>query len=320
MAEVAAELSRAGLVCEVMDGLPLSLSRAVGLMYGGECGPTAALDWGFASTTFCLVSAGVPIFSRHLRNCGFAKLFETVGQMLDLPEDDLLAVLAQYGLPEESVQDEHVREIQAVIAEAARPHLTEIVEELRRTMDYVGIQFSGMRLERLCLTGDGTAMRHANAFPFPATGLARGLVELCRQGWRIPRISRQARCRGWGRRSPSPPWPGLPIAEGASMKSFVNLLPLSYRRRHLVRRVLVKWSLVWLACGGIGAAAGGSSGSEASRSSRRPSPPNEAPRPSSNCLPNRPKMQASLKEFEAKGRVWGQVPERTTRVEPVRRP
>jgi len=32
------------------------------------------------------------------------------------------------------------------------------------------------------------------------------------------------------------------------MKSFVNLLPFEYRRRELVRRRLLQWSLVWLVC------------------------------------------------------------------------
>jgi hypothetical protein len=36
------------------------------------------------------------------------------------------------------------------------------------------------------------------------------------------------------------------------MKNSINLLPLRYRRRQLLRRMLASWLLVWIACLGIG--------------------------------------------------------------------
>jgi Tfp pilus assembly PilM family ATPase len=178
VAELTQTLSRAGLCCEILDGLPLALSRAAAMQYGLECPPTAVLDWGFASSIFCVVRAGKLIFSRHLRNCGLAKLFETVGQLLNLPEEDVLEILARYGLPEESSADASTKEIQAAIAEAARPHLNEIVEELRRTIAYLGTQFAGIVLERLCLTGDGAAVRHTDRFLSDLIGLSVDVWQL----------------------------------------------------------------------------------------------------------------------------------------------
>ncbi len=179
VAEVTRTLSQAGLVCEVLDGLPFALSRAVGLAYGPECAPIAVLSWGFASSTFCMVHAGRPLFIRHLRNCGFARPLETIGQTLNLSEEDLAEVLTRYGLPGESAQGGIAGEIQAAIAEATRPHLGEIVEELRRTIAYVGTQYPAIGLERLCLTGDGGTVANADRFLSRQIGLP---VEL----WGLP--------------------------------------------------------------------------------------------------------------------------------------
>jgi type IV pilus assembly protein PilM len=169
--EVTQTLSQAGLVCEVLDGLPLVLSRAVGLAYDSDGVTTAVLDWEFASSTFCVVRAGNPMFTRHLRNCGLSKLFETVGRTLNLPEEEVAEVLTRYGLPDESSQDGHAREIQDVIVEAARPHLSELVEELQRTIAYMGTQHAGVVLDRFCLTGDGAVVRHADRFLSRLVGL-----------------------------------------------------------------------------------------------------------------------------------------------------
>jgi Tfp pilus assembly PilM family ATPase len=92
-------LAQAGLECEALDGLPFSLSRAVGFASGRENAPVAVLNWGIASSMFCLVQNSEPLFTRHLRNCGLADLLEAVGKTLALPEEDVLDALATYGLP-----------------------------------------------------------------------------------------------------------------------------------------------------------------------------------------------------------------------------
>jgi Tfp pilus assembly PilM family ATPase len=170
--EVTRTLSQAGLDCEVLDGLPLAMNRAVGLMYGPcYAAPVAVLDWGFASSTFCVVCNGGLLFTRHLRNCGLVKLFETTRQTLNLSDEDVMEVLARYGLPGGDRQDGNAGEIQAAIAETAGPHLHEIGEELWRTIAYAGTQHSGIVLERLCLLGDGASVRHGDYFLSRKLGL-----------------------------------------------------------------------------------------------------------------------------------------------------
>jgi Tfp pilus assembly PilM family ATPase len=164
VANVTDTMAQARLACEVLDGLPFSLGRAVGMEFGRENGLIAVLDWGRISSTFCLVRNGAPLFTRHLRNCGLARLTDTVSQALALPEEDVTETLATFGLPGDPPSDGRAGEIQAVIAEAAQPHLNEIVEEVRRTIAYIGTQDSGAVPERLCLTGDGATVRHADHF------------------------------------------------------------------------------------------------------------------------------------------------------------
>ena len=161
VANVTSTLNQAGLACEVLDGLPFAVSRAVGMILGRTHPPVAVLDWGRASSMFCLVRDGLPLFTRHLRNCGLAKLLESVGRALGLPEDDVREVLAKYGFPGDAAGDPQAAEIQAVIAEAAQAQLGEIVEELQRTIAYMGTQLVGIVPERLCLTGDGSTVKHA---------------------------------------------------------------------------------------------------------------------------------------------------------------
>jgi type IV pilus assembly protein PilM len=168
---VARTLSEAGLVCQAIDGLPLVLSRAAILAHGLPCEPVAVLDWGYASSTFCVVSGDGPIFTRHLRNCSFAKLLETIGQMLCLPEEDVLEILAKYGLPGGAPDDKIAGQLQSVASELAEPILHEIVEELRRTVDYLKVQHPEIALERFCLTGDGAAVRHVDHFLAQRIGL-----------------------------------------------------------------------------------------------------------------------------------------------------
>jgi Tfp pilus assembly PilM family ATPase len=171
VAKVTRTMTRAGLACEVLDGLPFSLSRAVNLMYGPLHAPLAVMHWGRISSAFCMVCDGMPLFTRHLRNCGMTKLLDTLSQALALPEDDIIQTLTAYGLPDDSTRDEQASEIQAVIADAAQSQLHEIVVELRRTMDYIGTQHADTLPERLCLTGDCATIQHVDRFLSSQIGL-----------------------------------------------------------------------------------------------------------------------------------------------------
>lgn len=184
-------LSDAGLHCEVMDGLPFALARAVDMARGpDQRGPTGAVDWGCASGTFCVVSEGRPQFTRHLRTCGFGRVVDRVRQALSLSESETRQVLVDYGLPGPECPEGMHREIQGAIREVTAPLLSELAEELRRTLAYVRMKYAALVPERLCLFGEGATVKHVAAAVSERIGLPAEV-------WRVP--SSQSEGRGVSR-------------------------------------------------------------------------------------------------------------------------
>ncbi len=184
---VADNLAGAGLSCRVMDGLPLALARAVKLAYDpGRTAPIGAVDWDSASATFCVVSDGKPLFTRHLRSCGTSRLVDAVSQALNLSEDEAVQVLVTYGLPDHEDCDDKRREIQEVIAEVTAGRLNEMAEELEKTLSYLRMQYAEILPEQLCLFGEGATVRNVAAFLSEKVGLPA-------QAWRMPHSENQAR-------------------------------------------------------------------------------------------------------------------------------
>jgi len=180
-------LSRARLSCEVIDGLPFVLTRAVTLAYGPGSGPPiGAIDWGFESSTFCAVSAGRPLYTRHLRSCGVRLLVEAVSKALGLSEDESSRVLATHGLPDPERCDAEHNEMQEVVAEVTAPLLHDLAAELIKTVSYFQTQHGEQSLERLCLLGDGATVKNVSAHLSTEVGLP---VEV----WRLPRTTTSAR-------------------------------------------------------------------------------------------------------------------------------
>lgn len=173
-------LSDAGLHCEVLDGLPFALARAVDLARSpGQRSPIGAVHWGFTSGTFCIVSGRMPQFTRHLRNCGFGSLVARVSQALGLSEEEAVRVLADHGLPGPECQNGTHREIQEAIAEVSTQQLNEMAEELNKTIAYVRMKYPAMVPERLCLFGEGANVKHVSMSISRKVGLPSDV-------WRLP--------------------------------------------------------------------------------------------------------------------------------------
>lgn len=180
VSRVAEHVAGARLSCEVVDGMPWVLARAVALAYGrGPGAPIGALDWDVASATFTVVSDGRPLYTRHLRSCGAGLLVEAVGQALGLSEEESFRVLAVHGLPDPDGAAPEGAEISEIVAEVTAPALREFIAELKKTIFYLHTQYPGVTLARLCLTGDGAAVRNGPAFLASKIGLP---VET----WRLP--------------------------------------------------------------------------------------------------------------------------------------
>lgn len=177
---VVGSFAEAGCVCEVMDGLPAALARALLLAYGPRPGAApAALDWGFTGATFCVASAGQPLFARRLRNCGVGLLTDALRRSLGVCEAEAMQLLATHGLPPEGRTREEDREIQDVILEITAQQLNETVHEVKKTVHYLKMQYPALVPQRLCLLGGGATIKNVCSFLPPKLGMP---VEL----WHLP--------------------------------------------------------------------------------------------------------------------------------------
>jgi len=94
------DIARAGGSCQAIDGLPLALARAVGMIQqGSHEAPAAALDWGFGRATFCLIVDSRPVYVRCLKECGFQRSLEAIAEHLQVTQDEAQRLLVEHGLP-----------------------------------------------------------------------------------------------------------------------------------------------------------------------------------------------------------------------------
>jgi Tfp pilus assembly PilM family ATPase len=96
--QLAADVSRIGMDCEIVDGVPFAMTRAYS-GFSDSPEPVALLDWGYSRATLTVVQNGKPRFVRMLRKSGLVNVLQELvdGFGLDLPEAG--QVLGKYGLP-----------------------------------------------------------------------------------------------------------------------------------------------------------------------------------------------------------------------------
>jgi len=173
-------LSQARLGCETLDGLPFALARAAKLLFGSGPGAVVgAVDWGFEGAAICVARDGRPLFTRHLRNCGFELVTDAVSEAMSLSEEEAIRVLAKHGLPEPDSSERTRTQVQDVLAEVAVPRLNELVAELKKTLGYLNMQYPDALPTRYCLLGDGAMVRNITAI------LSRKL-QVPMELWRMP--------------------------------------------------------------------------------------------------------------------------------------
>jgi Tfp pilus assembly PilM family ATPase len=163
-AAVVASLGRAGLRCRVIDGLPLAMARAVAMANGEDgAAPVAALDWGFTSATFSILCNHRPVFTRHLRDCGYGAMPAAVSEALGLSPDDAEQLLVTYGVCGPGATQEALRDVQEVIADVTSGLLNEIVSQLNRTLAYPELHRSGLVPVKIWLLGGGATVKNMAA-------------------------------------------------------------------------------------------------------------------------------------------------------------
>ncbi len=182
-AQAAIDFSRTRLNCQLLDGLPLALARAVQMttspMAAGA--PIAAVDLGFSSTTFCIVQDGRPQYTRRVPGCSLGQMIKSVRTTLDVTLDEAQYLLATQGLPDLQNPGGQDEDLRAVIAEAASDALNELVEQLGKTLAYFGAHRPSLSPDRIWLFGGGTTVRGVTPY------LARA-IPVPVDVWQLPRV------------------------------------------------------------------------------------------------------------------------------------
>ncbi len=153
--EISAKLWRCGLDCQVLDGMPFAMARAVaGTVHGG---PVAVIDWGDSAMTLTVVVEGRPCFTRVLRECELRLLTAAVMKSLNLEADQCRQLLQAHGFGR-SAGGTEAPDMSGILAEISAPYLNVLGEELRRTWLFLQ-HLQGQTPTRVILMGGGAALK-----------------------------------------------------------------------------------------------------------------------------------------------------------------
>jgi len=185
---LAADVLDAGLKCEVLDGLPFALARAINMVspQSSEL-PVAAVDWGFTTAAFTVVAGDIPVFTRNLRECGLEHLMRTVADGLGLSHQECEQILTAYGIPQ-PVADSRPSDLQQAIFDLATEPFGKMVDELTRTLSYLRQHQSAFFPTRIWMFGGGAAINNAAEFLASKTGVP---IEVWRLSGRSTATDRQ---------------------------------------------------------------------------------------------------------------------------------
>lgn len=180
-ASVATSLMTSGFDCQLLDALPLALARAVQLVSLTPSDvPVAVVDWGSASATFSIIRDQQPVFTRHLRDCGYSALPTAVAEALAVSVEDAEQLLIRYGVADPAPGAPRPDDIQEVLTDISSEPLARLVSQLTKTLSYPELHRSRLMPERIWLFGGGATIRNVPAILSERIGAPI-------QAWSLPR-------------------------------------------------------------------------------------------------------------------------------------
>ena len=157
------DIAQTGWSCQLVDGLPLALARAVKLVHDGDVNtPWAALDWGFSQATFCVAVDGRAVYVRCLKNCSLQRILDSIVDELKVSSDEALRLLQDYGLA-----GAKATEASRIVGDLISEPLEQLRQELSRTIAHLQGQRRTIVPHGVYLFGGGATVR----------GLAEHLTE-----------------------------------------------------------------------------------------------------------------------------------------------
>jgi Tfp pilus assembly PilM family ATPase len=179
---------RAGMDCWAIDGLPLVMARAVGLIGGLGSGQRAlAVDWGYSNTTLCIVGDNRPLYSRRVHDCAFGSVLEAVMETFDVTLDEAQYLTESEGLaPRENGKIAQTGAIDQAMTEAAAPALDELVRQISRTLQYTEMQRRHLQPGAIWLMGGGASLKNVREYLAQELSLPVHVVSLAAESGTIP--------------------------------------------------------------------------------------------------------------------------------------
>ncbi|HEX2474090.1 MAG TPA: pilus assembly protein PilM [Lacipirellulaceae bacterium] len=155
-----------GLDCWAVDGAPLAMARAVGLVAGRDrTRPALAVDWGYSNTTFAIVCDNRPLYSRRIHNCAFGRVLQAIMQALDVTLDEAQHLADSQGLAAAAGDQGSIdAQIQSAITTAAGETLEELASQLARTLQFAETQRRYLQPACVWLMGGGASLRNVASY------------------------------------------------------------------------------------------------------------------------------------------------------------
>jgi type IV pilus assembly protein PilM len=152
---------KSGLDCWAIDGVPLTMARAIGLVGGATGGRRVlAVDWGYSNTTLCVVGDERPMYCRRVQNCGFGRVLDGIMGAFDVTLDEAQYLTDTQGFASATTERSSDEATQAAITQAAEAPLDELVRQVRRTLAFTEVQRRHLQPAAVWLMGGGASMRN----------------------------------------------------------------------------------------------------------------------------------------------------------------
>jgi type IV pilus assembly protein PilM len=170
---------RSGLDCWGIDGVPLTMARAlsmVGALHGGR--RALAIDWGFSNTTLCIVGDERPLYSRRIQDCAFGQILESIVERFDVSLDEAQHLAETEGLIAGDQANDASSNAADAITAAASGVLDELVRQVSRTLQFTEMQRRHLQPTAVWLLGGGASVKNIGPYLSQALSLPVHILSL----------------------------------------------------------------------------------------------------------------------------------------------
>jgi Tfp pilus assembly PilM family ATPase len=161
-----------GLDCWAIDGLPLAMARAVGLVGGLSGGRRAlAVEWGYSNTTLCIVGEDRPLYSRRIHDCAFGRVLDAIMNEFDVTLDEAQYLVESEGLSTVDARSSAETQAAQSITSAVAGTVDGLVRQIGRTLSFTEMQRRHLQPSAIWLMGGGASMKNIGSYLAAALSL-----------------------------------------------------------------------------------------------------------------------------------------------------